>query len=146
MLDLIRVGTPTLPESGDVFHFKQTLDHSLGGEEVFCQRNWGIQQIRNTRYIQYLYLIIFHTTLKRKILRVEPFSQTQILGICYEQTHFAFSHQVSSTRKMRMSSLRRWKTDTPTLIHTGQNICKPKYTNSIIRMKNCHRIKLQCKL
>ena len=30
MLDLIRVGTPTLPESGDVFHFKQTLDHSLG--------------------------------------------------------------------------------------------------------------------
>ena len=29
MLDLIRAGTPTLPESGDVFHFKQ----SLGNEE-----------------------------------------------------------------------------------------------------------------
>ena len=43
MRDLIRVGTPTLPESGDVFHFKQTLDHSLGGEEVFCQRRWVIQ-------------------------------------------------------------------------------------------------------
>ena len=43
MLDIIRVGTPTLPESGDVFHFEQTLDHSLGGEEGLCQRNWGIQ-------------------------------------------------------------------------------------------------------
>ena len=41
MLDLIRVGTPTLPESGDVFHFKQTLDHSLGGEEVYSANEIG---------------------------------------------------------------------------------------------------------
>ena len=147
MLYLIRVGTPTLPESGDVFHFKQTLDHSLGGEDVFCQRGWLIQQIRSTRYIHCQYLIIFHSTLKRKMLRVEPFRHTQILGIYYEQTHFAYNHQVGSARKVRISSFDGGELILKfSFIQVKIAICKAKYTNSIIRIMHCHRIKLQSKL
>ena len=148
MLDLIRAGTPTLPEYGDVFHFKQRLDHSSGaGEEVFCQRRWVIQQIRSTRYIHCQYLIIFHSTLKRKMLRVEPFRHTQILGIYYEQTHFAYNHQVGSARKVRISSFDGGELILKlSLKQVKIAICKAKYTNSIIRIMHCHRIKLQSKL
>ena len=41
MLDLFRAGTPTLTESGDVFYFEQTLDHSLVGEGSILPTKMG---------------------------------------------------------------------------------------------------------
>ena len=87
MQDLIRAGTPTLPESGDIFTPNKHWIIRWGVRKYSANEDGdfsrlGVPGSYNTRTCKNL--ITSHTTLKRKTLKVEPFRYTQILGIYNE--------------------------------------------------------------